>query len=731
MPSPDSIKVSVPDTRERKRRQRELFLALGAFLLVVVFTWVELKFLGVNSYLVMGLFNLNFILLLVIVFVVVRNMVKLILERRRKVLGAKLRTRLVLSFMTLSLVPTVLMFVVGVKFVQTSVDFWFKGQVESSLEQALEVGQAFYASSRERLERRGGHIVAQIRERGLAWGGNTMDEFLDNKRGEYDLSLLGVMNSERSEQNWHALEEWGQVWPEVKEGVNWKSLEERPEFWSAIRAGPGADMVVGLLPVDKGKTGYLVLGESIGHGLLYKLNRIVDGVEEYKKLHSMKYPMKVALYMILGVVTLLIILGAMWFGLRLAKELSAPVQALALGTQRIAKGDLSVRLEDQSSDELGFLVRSFNKMAGDLQQSRAGLTQANIRLNRQYAELEQRGTYIEALLDNITAGVISLDGHGRIGTVNKAAEAMLGINSAEILGKRPLEILRGTYAELLKEGFAQLEDSPGSQWQRQIDLTLGTRDLKLFVNVVALKTSEGGEAGLVAVFEDVTELEKMQRLAAWREVARRIAHEFKNPLTPIKLSAQRIERKFAADVNNPVFAESTDMIIRSVEHLQQMVKEFSTFAKLPEVVLRPDFPAPLLEEVVALYRHSHNKIHWELVFENRIPEIRMDREGIRRVLINIFTNAAESLKGRDDGRVVVTASYEKRTGWVRLEIRDNGPGLSPEERSRLFEPYFSRKKGGTGLGLTIVKSIVSEHHGYVRAKPNAPHGMVLVLELPA
>ncbi|MDY7001018.1 MAG: ATP-binding protein, partial [Thermodesulfobacteriota bacterium] len=304
------------------------------------------------------------------------------------------------------------------------------------------------------------------------------------------------------------------------------------------------------------------------------------------------------------------------------------------------------------------------------------------------------------------------------------------INSAEILGKKPLDILRGAYAELLKEGFAQLENSPGSQWQRQIDLTLGTRDLKLLVNVVALKTSEGGEAGLVAVFEDVTELEKIQRLAAWREVARRIAHEFKNPLTPIKLSAQRIERKFAANVNDPVFAESTDMIIRSVEHLQQMVKEFSTFAKLPEVVLRPDFPAPLLEEVMALYRHSHSNIHWELVFENRIPEIKMDREGIRRVLINIFTNAAESLRDRDDGEVVVTASYEKRTGWVRLEIRDNGPGLSPEERSRLFEPYFSRKKGGTGLGLTIVKSIVSEHHGYVRAKPNAPHGMVLVVELP-
>jgi len=730
MESSESIKIGVPDTRERKKRQRELLLALAGIVFIVLLTWIELKYLGVNSFLFIGLFNLNFVFMLAILFVVFRNVVKLILERRRNVLGSKLRTRLVLSFMTLSLVPTLLMFLVGVKFVQTSVDYWFKSKVETSLEQALEVGQAFYQSSQERLERRGGHILERIRERGLAWGGKTMDNFLGEKRQEYDLGLIGVIRPDLDQQNWHILEDWSQSWDDVRDKINWDDLRERPQFWSTIRPGPGSDLVFGMLPVDDGKTGYLVLGESIGHGLLYRLDKIVVGVDDYKQMRTMKYPIKVAMYMTLAVITLMIVLGAMWFGFRLAKELSAPVQALAAGTQRIAKGDLSVRLEDRSSDELGFLVKNFNSMVEDLEASRESLTQANIRLGMQNQELEGRGRYIEALLDNMTAGVISLDSDGRISTVNKAAEAMLGLDFKTVAGRRPLELMNGEYAELLREVFEQLESNPAIQWQRQIDLPLGSRDLKLLVNVVVLKTSDGQNAGLVAVFEDVTELEKMQRLAAWREVARRIAHEIKNPLTPIKLSAQRIDRKFSSEIEDPVFGECTDLIIRQVEHLQQMVKEFSTFAKLPEVSLKNDYLAPLIEEVVADFKNSHHDIAWNLEFENEVPQIKMDKAGIRRALINILTNAAEVLRGQEKGRVEIHVSHDRMLGWVRVEVRDNGPGLSGEERSRLFEPYFSRKKGGTGLGLTIVRSIVSDHRGYVRAKPNNPQGTTVVIELP-
>ncbi|SKA76663.1 sensor histidine kinase NtrY-like [Desulfobaculum bizertense] len=725
------IKVGTGTTRERKRRQRELALAAVALLFVVVLTWIELRYFGdINSLIFLGLFNINVIILFAVIFVVLRNVIKLVLERRRNVLGSKLRSRLVISFVTLSIVPTMLMFAMGAKFVQTSVDFWFKTQVEDSLEQALEVGQAFYASSQERLERRSKFVLQRILDRRLAWGGKTMDAFLKDKREEYDLTLIGVISTDLSPQNWHANEEWSGIWEDIRDKVNWKSLSEKPEFWSTVRSGSQADMVIGLLPVDGGKTGYLVLGESIGHGLLYKLDKIVHGISQYKQIRTMKHQWKLALYVLLGVVTMLIVMGAIWFGMRLAKELSAPVQALADGTQRVARGDLAVRLEDSSSDELGFLVQSFNEMAEDLQVSRTTLTQVNDRLEQQNAELEQRGRYIEALLNNITAGVISLNQDERISTVNRAAETMLGLDGSLIVGKRPLDLLYGEYAGMLKEVIEQMASNPASQWQRQLTVSLGSRELKLLVNAVTLMGSDGAKSGLVIVFEDITELEKMQRVAAWREVARRIAHEIKNPLTPIKLSAQRMERKFGKNIEDPVFTQSTQLIVSQVEQLQQMVQEFSSFAKLPEMDLKLGDLTPVLEEVTAMFRNSHSSVRWSLDMEEDLPRLRFDKEGIRRVFINILTNAVDAVKGQNDPSVDIVVTCDKMLGWVRLEFQDSGEGLTQEERSRLFEPYFSRKKGGTGLGLTIVKSIVSDHHGYVRAMPREPHGTTLVVELP-
>ncbi|MFO7597769.1 MAG: PAS domain S-box protein [Desulfocurvibacter africanus] len=726
----DPILVSNVDIRERRKRQRELWLAMGAVLFIAVLSWVELRFIGVNSYLFLVLFNFNFILLLIILGIVLRNVVKLVLERRRKVLGSRLRTRMVLSFVSLSLVPTLLMFLVSVKFVQTSVDFWFKAQVENSMEQALEVGQAFYSSSRERLASRAGHVLSEIRSREYAWGGKAMETFMREKAKEYNLSLVGVLTPEGKEQNWIFDKVWKDAWPDARATFNLKRLSEDPVYWSSMLTSRGADMVVGIMPVDGGRTGWLVLGETIGQGLMFKLDQIVRGVDEFKKLRTLKYPLKVALYMSLGVMTALIILASIYFGFRMAKELSAPVQALAVGTQRIARGDLGVRLEDQSDDELGFLVQSFNRMAMDLEQSQDRLKKANIRLGQQNRELEDRGRYMEAVLNNITAGVISLDREGRISTVNKAAQAMLGLDRGEVAGKSPLELLKGEYAELVREVLTQLQTGgPTAQWQRQISIRLAGRDLKYLVNVVLLRTDEGGEAGLVAVFEDVAEMEKMQRMAAWREVARRIAHEIKNPLTPIKLSAQRLERKYAAQIEDPVFRESTGMIVRQVEHLQQMVTEFSSFAKLPEVALKKGRLQPLVTELAAMFRNSHRGITWEVHVDDELPELRYDTEGMRRVLMNILSNCAEVLEGRPEPKVEIRVSHDKILKLAIIEIGDNGPGLTEEERSRLFEPYFSRKKGGTGLGLTIVRSIITDHKGFVRVRPNKPEGTVMVIEL--
>lgn len=731
MTNQKSTSFSNPQLREKIKKRRDFFLVLGAIALIGMLTWVELRYFGVDSYLFLAFFNLNFILLLLILFLVVRNVFKLIIERRRKVLGAKLRTRLVLAFVSMSIVPVLLMFFIAVRFVQTSVDYWFQEQVASSMTQALEVGQLFYGSVKKGLEVRATSTLDQIRLNEFLWGGRGMEAFLEEKKNsEQDLTLMGVVNPNLSEQNWFADSEWDERWPQVRENIPWPDLLERPVYWTGLWPSETGDLVVGILPVDNAKTGFLVVGQKIDPGLLARLEGIVQGLDEYRKLEAIKYPLKAALYTILAVITLLIIFGSIWYGFKLSREISQPVMALAEGTQRIARGDLDVSLEDHSDDELGLLVRSFNKMAMDLKNSQKNLTQVNMRLGAQNEELEARSRYMEVVLDNITAGVISVDHDGKITTVNKAAEFILGLDSKKVLGRYPLDLVGGEYGALIRDVLNQLSDLPDSQWQRQLDIDVQGRMVKILVNAVILKADKNDNYGIVAVFEDITELEKMQRLAAWREVAKRIAHEIKNPLTPIKLSAQRLEKKFNDRIQDPSFIQSTQLIIRQVENLQQMVREFSAFAKLPDVKPRLDRLDTLLEEVVSIFRQSHRNIDWDLRFVSPLPEFNFDRDALKRVFMNLFLNAAEALGEVNDGAAKINVDYDQQLRRVFVHVADNGPGLNSEERARMFEPYYSGKKEGTGLGLAIVKSIVSDHGGFVRVKSNHPRGIVFVVELP-
>ncbi len=728
----DTITVSGPDPKESRKRRREICLALGAAGLIGVLTWIELQFFGLDSYLFLAFLNINLILLVLVLFLVGRNVFKLIIERKRKVLGSKLRTRLVLIFVALSIVPTILMFFIAVRFVHTSVDYWFQEQVGHSMEQALEVGQVFYSSVKTGLEVRSEVTLEQIRSQRFLWGGQSMDSFLQEKKDiEHDLTLMGIVTPSLQEQNWYADEEWEDYWPEIKQNIPWDELLERPEYWTGMWPSENyGDLVVGITPVDEAKTGFLVVGQTLEPGLLSRLDGIVQGIEEYRKMETIKDPMKSALYAILGVITLLIIFGSTWLGFKLSREISAPVQALAEGTDRIAKGDMAVRLDDQSDDELGSLVRSFNKMARDLEKSQKSLTEVNRRLEQQNQELDARGRYMHAVLDNITAGVVSVDYEGRITTVNKAAEYLLGIDSKKVLGKHPLDLVEGEYRDLVQDVLNQLHDLPESQWQRQLDLDVQGKLVKILVNAVILHGEQGDEHGIVAVFEDITELDKMQRLSAWREVARRIAHEIKNPLTPIKLSAERLEKKFSHKVGDESFVQSTQLIIRQVENLQQMVQEFSSFAKLPEVRPRPDDLNHLLQELVAMFEQSHRHIRWELTVAEEVPEFNFDRDALKRVFMNILVNAAEALEGFSQAQVEIDLDYDPQLKRVFVQIADNGPGLGSVERAKMFEPYYSSKKEGTGLGLAIAKTIVSDHGGYVRVKSNQPQGTIFVVELP-
>ncbi len=719
------IQIGVTGEKEKRRRRYELLAAFILLLVVMGGTWAQLTFYGVDSWMFIAFLNINSIFMLIVLFLVARNMVKLIMERRRKVFGARIRTRLVVVFISLSLIPTVLMFLASNRVVGTSVDYWFTRQTESSLEAALDVGQSFYAASADRLKSRSEAIMKEILQRRFLWGGTGMDTLLQTKQKEYGLTLLGVVDPQGKELYWHGSPVFTAGWEEAKKRIDWGHVA-RSRFGSLLWATDDADYVIGILAVDSGRTGYLVTAESIGQGLLAKLERISRGFEEYAQLKQLKKPLKVSFQLILGVLGMITIFGSIWFGFRLSKEFTAPILALAQGTTRVAQGDLDFRLEDKGADELGLLVDSFNRMAQDLQQGRTSLTKAN-------AMLAEHNRYIETVLDNITTGVITLDASGNILTVNKAACSIFNTKSSLLEGQNPARFLPPIYASVFNSMLDTLRQHPERNWKWQEDFILGDRSWKLVLHAVAL-SGPGGIRAYVIVVEDITELEKMQRMAAWREVARRIAHEIKNPLTPIKLSAQRLDRKFGKQVQDPVFGQCTELIVKQVERLQEMVQEFSSFAKLPEVHLVPGDIAPLLNELVALFRNSHSSIQWELDMPDTLPQLAMDQAALHRALLNIFMNAAEALEtlpAEAERRVKISVHHESTQGHLRFVITDTGPGLKPEERERMFEPYFSRKKGGTGLGLAIVKSIVADHRGTVRAASAQGGGTSIILDFPA
>lgn len=706
-----------------------LFAAL-AFIVVLVLTSLQLdQFRAVDAIFV-GVFQINFVLLLGIFLVVLRNGFKILVERRRRVLGSRLRTRLVLAFLGFALLPCLLMFFVTAKYVQLSMDFWFKEQIETSMDTALELTSNMYDKVGHALVAQARHIAEEARERKLPWGGTAMDALMKRKKEEHGTALMGLYYPEGQQQNWHAAEDSRPAWAEAVKKINWDQIAHEG-FAFTLVAGASHDYMIALLAVDGGAKGYLAAGYDMGEDFNAGIQRIVRGSKEYRTLRNMKKPLQLMLYSSLGVLTALIILGAVWFGFRLARELSAPILALATGTDRIAKGDLSVRLADTSQDEFSVLIQSFNRMAQDLEASRLETTSAYSLLEEQNLKIARHSKYIETVLNNIAAGVVSFDRDGRINTVNRAASDILCMEPEALLGNRIEDFMPAVHGNMAKAVRERFRRRLESRTQHSVSLTIAGEERRLLVNAVGFST-EGVYQGAVAVFEDISELERMQRMAAWREVARRIAHEIKNPLTPIKLSAQRLARKFGNQVQDPAFTQSTALIVRQVEHLQDMVQEFSAFAKLPEVKPRPDHLEPLLQTLTELFRNSHAGIDWQLDIREELPELPMDKDAMQRALMNIFSNSAEALLQAQTPAptVWIAATFQVALNLVRVDVADNGPGLSEEERSRLFEPYFSRKKGGTGLGLTIVRSIVTDHHGYVRATPREGGGTVITMELP-
>lgn len=764
--SADSLPLQVsphPRDRERKRRQLEIWSAIVIIIMVVLGTWGQLAFFGTDSWMFLILLNVNTILMLVVLFLVARNVVKLILERRRKIFGSRLRTRLVLAFVSISLVPVLIMFFSANRVLTTSVDYWFTNQVENSMQAALEVGQSFYGSAADRLRTNATILLEEMKRH--APDSPEMNALLARRQRESGLTLVGIIQlmptdpPSYTEKMWHMQEAFAPVWNSVRLRMDWDNITHTG-FDSMLWADPSGDYVVCALPVPSPNGGpnsmYLVTAESIGRGLLMQLDRITRGFEEYSQLKSFKRPLKVSFTLVLGLLSLIVVFGAVWVAFRLSRELIEPILALSRGTAQVARGELDFQLKDAGKDELGQLVDSFNRMALDIRESRENLTRLNSLLEERSHILSERNQYIETVLENIATGVVTLDAQGHIQTMNKAACDIFDTTARQWEGRHPGMYLQPEYAALIRAMYEHLRKHPQQAWRHGVEFEQRGRQWKLQIHAVALPALVSGldfenetqvENGLtgpgsvVAVIEDITELARMQRFAAWREVAKRIAHEIKNPLTPIKLSAQRLERKFSPHIDDPAFSQCTGLIVKEVERLQTMVTEFSQFASLPEVALKTGNIAPMLEELVTMFHASHSRIIWELEMLDPMPNVRFDPEGLHRAMLNLLGNAADALASASHdaeavektGHVKISVSLKNNHGPLLIEVRDNGPGLPETDTSRLFEPYYSRKQGGTGLGLAIVRSIMQDHGAQISAF-NIPHneggGTVIRMEFP-
>jgi len=747
------------DMAERRKRKRELFLIIGLGLLVFGVTYQMLHLpqlsnqvpVGSNI-LLFGIININLILLVLLIFLVIRNLVKLLFERRRKVLGTRLRTKLVVAFVSLSLVPTMLLFLTAVIFITRSVENWFNVQVERSLQGSLEVAQTYYRDVAKNTIHYSNE-VSRLASRET--GEQRVKELLERKRKEYNLAWIGIL----SPKGKVVLEAADASLAYAVGGLPQDSIQEILKGNEVSKITPyldGGEIIWGGSPLytskraasdyvsnffygdiggtprseEKKIVGGVVAGYYVPQSLVAKMEDISQAFVDYRHSKILKKPLTTNYIIILLLITLVIIFSATWFGFRLAKELTVPIMELAEGTRRVASGDLDFRIGIEAEDEIGTLVSAFNTMTHDLKTSKGQIEEGTKALQHSNIELERRRRYMETVLENVAAGVISFDKQGIITTVNKSAERMLDLKAEDIVGENYRTIMQPGYRKVARELIKEINTTRSESIQKQMEITLEDKVLTVLASVNLLRDERGEYLGMVVVFDDLTHLIKMQRLSAWREVARRIAHEIKNPLTPIQLSAQRIYKKYRSKIGRDagVFEECTNTIIHQVTELKNLVNEFSNFARMPAVTPTPNDLNEIINSSLILFKEAHRDIRFHFFPDPDLPIFKVDRDQMKRVFINILDNAVAAVDG--DGVIEIEVKYDPSLRMVTLEVRDNGCGIPDEDKAKLFEPYFSTKKAGTGLGLAIVSAIISDHNGYIRVRDNHPKGTKFIIDLP-
>jgi two-component system nitrogen regulation sensor histidine kinase NtrY len=665
-----------------------------------------------------GLVLANLSVLLLLGAVLAGRLTRVWVERRRGSAGARLHVRLVLLFSGIAVAPTILVACFAVAFFHFGIQAWFNDPVRESLSESLQVSRGYLEEHRNNIRAVALEMANDLARAGryLSADPTVFAEVLDTQT-----TLRGLTEAVIYEPT------TGQILAAA--GI-FVGLGVEPPAAAVTQQALRGDVVVlnagdgtrvrAVVRLESTPPLMLMIGRPIDPSILAYMQRTEQAVSEYQRLDENRSWLQIAFAWIFAIVALLVLLAAGLIGLILANQIARPVGMLIMAAERVRSGDLTVRVKEASTgDELAGLSRAFNRMTGQLAAQRSELMDA-------YSQIDERRRFTETVLSGVSAGVIGLDAYGRIELPNRTADELLGLDLIAAVG-RPLSEVVPEFQNLL------LEVSTAPERARTAEVQIGPSNHRRTLLVrIGAELSAGRTDGYVVTFDDITELQSAQRKAAWADVARRIAHEIKNPLTPIQLSAERLKRRFAKEIQSDpdTFSLCADTIIRHVGDIGRMVDEFSAFARMPQPVIKPDDIGRITREALILQKTARPGIHWTVKVPEQGPIMQCDRRMIRQALTNLLQNAADAVSMRQDANAISIA-VEEIEDEVEIKVTDDGIGLPDEDRSRLTEPYVTHKPKGTGLGLAIVKKIMEDHGGTVTLTDNpAGQGAVAVLRLP-
>jgi len=676
-----------------------------------------------------------------LVFFLARSVIKMLVERKRGLPFARYRAKLVLALLGMTIIPAVLVLFAGSQLIFNSVDRWFNAPMDEILESSQRIASDYYSDRQRQVSGETARLARALGAMDLASADlRPIRDALSEPVTAQRLTLVEVFRAVPG------LDGTPQAVPVVDVAaasagaarassgrLAARAAGGEPDSWAREPLENGGELLRAAAVVRKGDgtaAGVVVGSVELTGDMALRARRMTKAYESYSQLRALKRPLTGVYLSFFLMVTLMILVSATWMGLYLAKRITRPVGLLAAAAREIGAGHFDHRVERETADEFGSLVDAFNSMADELATNRRRLEQSSIDLERKHAEGEERRRFTEAVLDRVATGVVTIDPEGRVTTVNPAAARLLGLGP-DAVGRPAAAVFAAPDLQPLA-ALAAGAYVPGREWPaEEIALTREGREVQLALAATPLH-GEGGRApeGRVLVVDDITPLIRAQKVAAWREVARRLAHEIKNPLTPIQLCAQRLQRQFASssDQVRAVVDECTGTIVGEVEALKTLVDEFSQFARMPAPTRVPTDVHQLLASTLALYDGLFQHVRLETLFAVSVPPVRLDPDQVRRVVINLVDNAIEAVGQR--GLVVVETRHDPALGVVRIIVADDGPGIAPEDRDKLFMPYYSTKKRGSGLGLAIVRRIIAEHGGTVDVGPNEPRGTRFVIDLP-